>query len=111
MRQVNPRIYRGISRAERRRIAKDLAKAKERHNEAFEEARRLRSLFQVAPSPLGAIGIGRISQDGELLETLAREIEARNAQPPICLLACANCHRPTSQCICLDGDGNPLVWN
>jgi hypothetical protein len=89
MKQVDPVVYSGVDRAERRRVARGLAKAKERHQEAMSVASQLR-----------AAGLLQI----------ASEIEQATASPPTALLACNACHRPTPLCICRDESGALLDW-
>lgn len=98
MRQVDPSIYSGVDRGERRRIARELERGKERHLQGLEDARRIRAMSGT-------------EEERKRNEALAARIEDSTARPPIALLACAGCHRPTPLCTCVDSDGHPLAWN
>ncbi len=112
MHQVDPVTYSGVGRAERRRIAKELATLRELRSDATNVAARLRARkAPVVPAPFWApkAPIAAVQSQSDQLEALARQITS-SVHVPLRLLACAACHRPTPQCTCLDNAGTPLDW-
>ncbi len=96
MRQVDPVIYSGIGPADRAHIAHELAQDKPRAAAALAEAKRLRA---TAFGPVASCVFRPqiVNRDALLL---AGAFQAANRQPPLRLLACGVCHRPTPKCTC-----------
>lgn len=99
MKQVDPAIYSGVNRADRRRIARNLARAKRRRDEASKEARRLLAVIREPVPSVVFLPHTRPGADGNVVAAVASIQEAVSI-PPLALMACAICHRPVPQCIC-----------
>ena len=151
MKQADPTLYAGVSRAERRRIAKALADLEARNAQKQRDAERLRAeadrvhkeviqpgvdavVETMKPTINAASSVVFTDQHRSSIEAaMSAQIQAytlqlgmvatdvragymraselrRSAAIPVGLLPCGHCHRPTSQCICLDAEGKPFDW-
>jgi len=88
LKALDPLIYSGVDRAERRRVAREL-----------ERLEKVHVRIQTMPLPhVGGFLVG------------PREFSPRLHPPPLRLLACGKCHRTIPLCTCTDADGKPLDW-
>src|SRR3989442_12258486 len=101
--KVDASVYSGVSGAERRRIAKELAQVRERRALAEAEAWRIR---QANPDPNWEPWL-RPTPSIPLM--LAKQLEVA-VELPTRLLPCGFFPRPPDKCTCLDSAGKPPEW-
>lgn len=108
VKQVDPQLYAGISRGERRRIAKRLQDLKRIHNDGLADAARLHA--SQPKRTLSDLILKRRVGDGTTLALAKMAEHAVNPYQLLQLMACQGCLRPVEQCLCRNADGSPLQW-